>query len=417
MKALHIIGLGIAASMLGGCSTITSWSHKGYGVGDIDLSNENTALLLRNALIKKEKSEAKDAKPENEEGKAENQGIINKDCMNVPVATTMAAACQQQRNDMLANLLIASDSMCQAHLKSIFGNDAVFNISAGTVTNLAAGWATVATAVTAKATLAAVAAFSNAERSLVNEVVYKNMLVTAVSKKIREAREQKAQNLLPGSLDRSVNDYTVNMALHDVLSYHYTCSFMYGLEKALEEGSQSGLDAQRAKLELERSRLESYIDSRRAMLKAQQLPESSDTGLSGAITRLSAIDEQLKKLSGSSSAGNAVTTGEAKKATNPDVSLTPAKLEFSAAKPGPQTITYTNGSGKQVKKVRLDLNNRSNDFQVTHNCSEVMEIDWQCSATVSFTPPADKTRKESVLVITDDTPGSPRVVTLVGKSD
>lgn len=329
----------------------------------------------------------------------------------------MAAACQQQRNDMLANLLIASDSMCQAHLKSIFGNDAVFNISAGTVTNLAAGWATVATAVTAKATLAAVAAFSNAERSLVNEVVYKNMLVTAVSKKIREAREQKAQNLLPGSLDRSVNDYTVNMALRDVLSYHYTCSFMYGLEKALEEGSQSGLDAQRAKLELERSRLESYIDSRRAILKAQGLPagDNSDTGLSGAITRLSAIDEQLKKLSGGSSAGNAVTTGEAKKATNPDVSLAPAKLEFSAAKPGPQTITYTNGSGKVVKVSKITPSDAS--FTVSDNCDKALEIDWQCSATVRFTPPADKTRKESAIIIIDDTPGSPRVVTLVGKSD
>jgi hypothetical protein len=264
--------LSVLASVTG-CSSI----YSGYGVSAIKADQISTAQRLQAALTK---IDDKDNNPNH---------IISASCFNIPVAAADAAKCQQQRNAAVVMLLNASDDMCQEHMKTIFGNDAAFNITTGTITSLAAGWATFTNGLAAKTTLSAIAAFSNAERSLVNETVYKNLLVTAVTTKIREARTTKSAAIVPANFKQSIDDYPMLVATRDVINYHYTCSFMFGLEKALNEGTQPTLESRKPKLEQEKQMLDLYIDSR---------PVGADqTGVTGAKARIKAIDEELAAIS------------------------------------------------------------------------------------------------------------------------
>lgn len=267
-------------TQLSGCAIF----YKDYGVGPLTVDQDSTSLKLIKAIQKTSDTDT--------------AHLVSQVCFNVPVPSANAAECQQQRNAAIATLLNASDDLCQAHLKTIFGNDASFNIVTGSITSLAAGWATITNGASAKSAMSAVAAFSNAERSLVNETVYKNMVVTAVTKKIREARDTKAAAIIPGNFAKTINAYPMLMGIYDVIGYHYTCSFMFGLEKALEEGTQSTIDSKKAKLEQDKQMLELYLDNRKRVLKAASpgladAEINKDPGIAGANSRIAALEERL----------------------------------------------------------------------------------------------------------------------------
>lgn len=144
-----------------------------------------------------------------------------------------------------------SDFLCMSHLKSIYGNDAAFNIATGTLATFTSGWAAVTNGGSAKL-LSAVSAFSNAERSLVNETIYKNQVTAFIGIKIAQAREDKGA-AIRASLG---NDrYNLAQATFDLAAYHNSCSFHYGLEKVLQEGTNSNPTAKLAQLELEQDSL------------------------------------------------------------------------------------------------------------------------------------------------------------------
>lgn len=167
--------------------------------------------------------------------------LIAETCFSQPADPT----CTSQRNRMVSTLVIASEYECLEHRRSIYGRDAAWNIGLGTLTNVFAGAASVVTYQKHRPIFAALALFSNSERSLVNETVYKQMLITAVDKKIMELREQKMV-ALHASLKLPMSDYSASEALRDVVLFHSTCSFMTGLQKALDEGTQTPDAADRA---------------------------------------------------------------------------------------------------------------------------------------------------------------------------
>jgi len=273
-------------ALLSGCSAFQDSWYRDYGVQPLSIDDKSPAVVLRKALVKNG-----------------SEGIVDASCFDAPLAaSTNATSCQQQRNSAIAVLLTASDDLCQAHLKTIFGNDAAFNIATGSIATLFSGAAAISGSASAKSALAAISTFSNAERSLVNETVYKNMIVTAVTKKIREARATKVAAILPSDLTKSMSDYPMVLAIRDVLDYHYSCSFMFGLEKALEEGTQSGIDGKKAKLEQERNALQLYLDTRAANKSLDQ------TGVAGAQARMKEIDAQLTTLDKASAAVPSSTT-------------------------------------------------------------------------------------------------------------
>lgn len=91
-----------------------------------------------------------------------------------------------------------------------------------------------------------------AERSLANEVVYRNQLVPAITQKILE-KCRDARLVLARRYADDATVYPVRAAIADAVEYHYTCSFMVGLQWALKEGTDPTVEAKllRAQQKLE----------------------------------------------------------------------------------------------------------------------------------------------------------------------
>ena len=168
-----------------------------------------------------------------------------KDALGLPVVpraclkgTGTNNVCKAARNRIIVDWVSVSDALCAEHLKTIFGNEAAFNITTGTLTNVLSGAATVVGGAAAKSALSAGAFLANSERSLVNETVYKSVLVPAVVKKIRMLREENRKQIVL-RFKEGVPNYSIHEAILDVVAYHQSCSFMHGLQRALEEGTNT----------------------------------------------------------------------------------------------------------------------------------------------------------------------------------
>ncbi len=181
--------------------------------------------------------------------------------------------CVYQRNLLIGDLIAISDGMCEKHMKTILGNEATVNIITGTLTNAFSGAATITTGAIGKSILAGLAFFSNSERSLVNETVYKSVLVPAIIKKINEIRLNERNAIMTkyeANKGGKYEDYPLNFALADIIKYHQTCSFMLGLQKALEEGTQPATGQDRASLEQKLKVLVLEKDNRISELRHQK---------------------------------------------------------------------------------------------------------------------------------------------------
>jgi hypothetical protein len=232
--------------------------------------------------------------------KKELQGedVFDKNCFD---ANTTAYECQGQRNAAVAGLMATSDELCLEHARGIYGNEAAYNLGFGTLTNVFAGAATFTGGAAAKEILSSFALISNAERSLINETVYKTMLVTSVSKKIREGRLEQRNAMIKRMRSDNITDYTMNEALLNVLEYHNTCSFMYGLEKALEDGNQNGTELKKLALERQLQKLNLEKKLRENELEVLKKTDSSlikadDADLKGLNLRVKALHDALQAL-------------------------------------------------------------------------------------------------------------------------
>jgi len=171
-----------------------------------------------------------------EKGREGKKPIIPEECFGGGTATQ--PDCEQKRNMVIGDLVAFSDELCEQHMKTIFGNEAAFNIATGTLTNVFSGVATVIGGTVAKSALSAAAFLSNSERSLVNETVYKSVLVPAVARKIETIRT-KGRKAIKDEIKKPYSEYPIHIALLDVVEYHRSCSFMLGLQLALEEGTRT----------------------------------------------------------------------------------------------------------------------------------------------------------------------------------
>lgn len=208
---------------LSGCASGTNWLYKGYGAAPVDADVVKPYGDLTGILTK-----SSDNTP----------ALVDAACFGLAGADP-GDRCKRQRNNAVAALMLGSENACLLHRKTMYGNEASYNIAFGSATSLFAGMASVASEAHRKSILAALALFSNSERSLINETVYKTMLVHAVDKKILELRDTRAQ-AMQTKLKTSIEDYSVNEALSDWTQFHSACSFMTGLQKALDEGIQGG---------------------------------------------------------------------------------------------------------------------------------------------------------------------------------
>ncbi|MGR5943763.1 hypothetical protein [Enterobacter sp. C4G1] len=210
--------------------------YRGFSSPDVDSTITTTPDMLMQILL------SPPAAPEGTTKTADvsyRDPIVSKTCANAGTAVDHEKTCQAQRNDAIYILMTGSEQVCLLHRRSIYGNDAMFNISTGTLTSLFAGVATVVTPTVSKSIFSALAMFSNSERSLVNEVVYKQMIVTAVDTKIQQTRGTKAVAIVQHLKTDTMKDYPLSRALNDFMAYHNSCSFMEGLRLALANGTQN----------------------------------------------------------------------------------------------------------------------------------------------------------------------------------
>ncbi|MGE5506572.1 MAG: lipoprotein [Actinomycetota bacterium] len=248
-QALRLVAaVGLSAS-LSGCGSFKGWfqdqAYGDYSVGQ--LSYDRSINTAYGKLVSSINETFKD----------------DGTCFGPAPAATLATwkdDCTRKRHIVVGDLLALSNAMCEDHKRTIWGNEAATNIITGTLTNAFSGAATAVGGELAKSALAAAAAFSSAERSLVNESVYKNALVPVVVKKITDARPSLRSALMEKVRTNDIDHYPMNEAVQDVLDYHYTCSFMWGLNKALEEGAQPSKDAKIAKLDVRRMYLQGQME-------------------------------------------------------------------------------------------------------------------------------------------------------------
>lgn len=187
-------------------------------------------------------------------------GVITDAELKACTGASPVASCATQRNQIVSLLVLSSEDLCMEHRRSIYGKEATFNITAGTFTNLFAGWAALAPGERGKSILAALALFSSSERSLVNETIYKSIVVQAVDKKILVIREEKAR-AIAGHFQDTMATYPMFSALRDVMDLHNSCSFMNGLVRALDEGTQETSRQKVARLNEDLKMLKVQIDA------------------------------------------------------------------------------------------------------------------------------------------------------------
>lgn len=226
------IGLAIFSCLSLSACVPDSYFYRGYSSPNIDTSITVPADTIMQVLLH----------PTADEINTGRGPIITTQCANAGTAVNDPAHCRAQRNDAIYTLMTGSEQVCLAHRRSIYGRDASFNIATGTLTSLFAGIATVVTPTITKSIFSALAMFSNSERSLVNEVVYKQILVPAVDSKIQQTRDTKARAIAQHLKDDDLTTYPLSRAINDFMDYHNSCSFMEGLRLALADGVQNSTD-------------------------------------------------------------------------------------------------------------------------------------------------------------------------------
>src|SRR5205814_10648513 len=109
--------------------------------------------------------------------------------------------------------------MCAVHASQIVNTATNLNLFTG-LSALGLGAASpLIKPVTSKNAFAAGAALATGARSLFNEEIYKQMLVTTIIKAVVDSRESQATIIHARQAD-DIAKYTVDEAIRDVLEYH-----------------------------------------------------------------------------------------------------------------------------------------------------------------------------------------------------
>jgi hypothetical protein len=208
-------------------------------------------------------------------------------------------------------------------MKTIYGNEALYNITFGTMTNIFAGLGTVLSPASTKTALSAGALLSNSERSLINESVYKTIVISSIVKKIRDDREKRRAQILANLRDPALSyaNYPINVAIADVQEYHHHCSFIYGLQKALEEGTQDTKGQRVLQLKRDLDEVELQMKNRANELGLKTLSEESmskDYLLNRLKARSDSINRELIASQTATSAASGTQSGSQKQALTDD---------------------------------------------------------------------------------------------------
>lgn len=147
------------------------------------------------------------------------------------------ASAQLARNRLQSALMEASDRKCEVHRAAVMSTSSSVNLGLGWLSAALAGASPLIVPTLTKNAFAAASALSTTSRSLVNEEVYRQLLVTSVLKAIDGERNAVATEI-ERRRDLMPSTYSVDDAVRDAQRYHAKCSFYIGLvalAEAVEE--------------------------------------------------------------------------------------------------------------------------------------------------------------------------------------
>jgi hypothetical protein len=141
----------------------------------------------------------------------------------------LETARRQFRNRLGAMLMKHSDDVCTASIGRAANNEAVSNAVLNTLTTTLASVASIVTGQEAQRILGAGAAISSGTRDHLNAAIFRNVLVSAVSRAIRDERTGISRSIDEG-MTKPITDYNADTMIRDINRYHQSCSFIRGLE-------------------------------------------------------------------------------------------------------------------------------------------------------------------------------------------
>jgi hypothetical protein len=108
--------------------------------------------------------------------------------------------------------------------------------------------------------------------------------------------------------------------------------------------------------------------------------------------------------------------------TRSAASLSPSSVNFGTVKAGTRvsrtvTLTNTGNASMSITSIKTSSGSDSDEFKATSNCGTSLAVGANCAITVSYA--ADKDDSNGVtgnLLVTDNAPGSPQLVALMGKT-
>lgn len=217
----------LVSFIVSGCSTMESSLYSGNASRELDRKSLEPYERLADVITLKTDATGKKT------------GFVPVECFDMQTSerSELLRKCTAARNQAVSVLVMATENLCLKHRQTIYGREASANILLGTLTNLFAGAAAVASSQSTQSLYAALALFSNSERSLINETVYKQMIVTSVDRKIVELMDAKGA-ALKLELKKPADQLSIQESLQLVGELHSACSFMTGLQLALYEGTQ-----------------------------------------------------------------------------------------------------------------------------------------------------------------------------------
>lgn len=268
------------AAVLAGCGKMGF--YQGYAAKPIDVSERRTVYDKIETAVRARTKASADCFPDQYQ-----PGQASVDCKGV-------------RNQVIAYLMAESVELCRDHVSEIYGTEAGFNIATGSIAALTSGFAAISPGSRAQS-LAAISSFTSAERALVNESVYKNLLTTAIATKIEQQRGTLGKALLAKKSESYAN-YRIDDAIYDVIDYHHACSFYKGMELALAEGTNTNPATKLAALEVQSQALAQQIDIRAQALRMDEASRRSlldpkaaigEPILKALVDRYQAIQQQI----------------------------------------------------------------------------------------------------------------------------
>ncbi|MFO0831487.1 MAG: hypothetical protein U0637_06550 [Phycisphaerales bacterium] len=147
------------------------------------------------------------------------------------------------RNRFIMLLVKQSDTMVSKHLSEIIGTQDTLELGFSTTSTATSAVASIISPVGTKNILSAISAISSGTRTAVREQVYTNAFAWAIVDAIRAERQEKLSTITTG-MSQGVDQYSIDQALADIVTYHESGSFYNGvvaINRRVASGDRRGL--------------------------------------------------------------------------------------------------------------------------------------------------------------------------------